>query len=103
MKITKKQLTKIVKKILHEEVGRDLKTVKFGDQVDILKDPRISVEFLTIPKYDESVEHQFRVTVHEDPTMSTHMSGYSTNDEATHWARNTVKNILVKLDQKNNA
>ena len=92
-------LKKYIRQILKEEIGRDLKTVKFHDQVDILKDPRVSVEFMVINKGDY-VEHKVKIDVHDDESLSTDSIAFSSNDEATHWARNMVKNILVKLDQE---
>jgi hypothetical protein len=96
-------LRKIIRKILNEEIGRDFKTIKFMDQVDVLKDPRFSVNFFVIKKNDE-VQHQVQVKVVEPgfEKLSKKTYSFKTNEEAEGYARDEVRKLIRIIDQQKN-
>jgi len=96
-------IRKYIRKIIKEEIGRDFKTIKFMDQVDVLKDPRFSVEFFVIKKND-TLQHQVQIEVVETgfEKLSTKTYSFNTNDEATHWAKEEVRKLIRVIDQKIN-
>lgn len=95
VKLNKLQLRKLIK----EEIGKNLKTKKFSEQIDVLKDPRFSVDSVTINKGD-AIQINTSIKVYEDESLST-SAVFSNEEESTHWARNTVRNIISDLESRN--